>query len=131
MKGFETNSKVRLAFRKRIRAIVDAWVYGEPERLEGEDLKKLKAKLREDWTEKRSGYRYAAWCAEINLVLGIGKDPAARLRKKKGSAPVVWDDLSLKERVWLEENGGRCRVVERVPQAPVLGPLFGRVNGEK
>lgn len=127
MSEWATNSKVRLAFRKRIRAIVDAWVYGNPERLEGEDLKELKEKLREDFVGERSGYRYECWRAEVNLVLGIGKDPAKGLRNKRGSAPVVRDDLNLKERVWLERNGGKARVVERVKQAETLGPLFGEV----
>ena len=124
MDVFETKSRVRLGFRKRIRAIVDAWVHGAPERLEGEDLQELKGKLREDFVGKRSGYRYEAWRAEVNLVLGIGRDPARHLRDKRGKAPVVWDDLNLKERVWLEEQGLKAKVVKRVEQDPELGPLF-------
>lgn len=127
MEGFETNSAVRLEMRRRIRALADVWVHGPLERLVGDDLAAFRAVCRDDWKEKRSGYRYAVWCAEINLALEIGD--ALRVFRDKGSRPAVdLRGMSEAGKEWFWRQGYSGKVIDAEELVPVeaagLGPLF-------
>jgi hypothetical protein len=130
MEGFETGSELRLGFRRRIRAVVDAWVHGPVELLVGGDLRELRGKLREEWDGELRGYRYAVWCAEVNLVLGTEGDPLRFLRGKRPKVPVRLDRMSDAEREWFNRQGYRGKVLALSDGCGgddvELGPLFGR-----
>jgi len=109
MTEFETASEVRLEIRRVLHGVIDAWVHGPVDLLAVEDLNELRMKMSEEWTRRgwgaRKGYRYACYCAEVKLLLGL-PEPLKGIRDK-GAA-------------------GRSVIEELPEQSENLGELFAR-----
>lgn len=107
MTEFETASEVRLEIRRVLNGVIDAWVHGPVDLLAVEDVNELRVKMGKAWDEmgwgERKGYRYACFCAEVRLLLGV-PEPLKGIRDKRGRGVKLSDELPA--------------------QADCLGPLF-------
>jgi hypothetical protein len=135
MTSWATNSRVRLGFRRIIRGVIEAEVLGPVELLDWEDVLILRKKIAACFCGVRRGYRYAAWCAEVNLAIHRDGDPLRGLKGKASRPPLDTRGLSVDQLIWLaavEVDAGRpLRKVEVEGHEKNLGELFKKMGTEK
>ena len=127
MDAWETNSEIRLGYRRVIRGVIDDWVHGPVDLLAAGDLRELRGKVREAWVDgERKSWKYVAWMAEVNLALGCEGDPLRQLRGKKVKPSIDLRGVSPEVRAWvMEQEGAKVRKDEDAAEAGAVG------DGEK
>ena len=131
MSDWETSSRIRLRYRRVIRAVIESWVFGPVELLALDDQRELRRVLRRLWGRRDrplKGWKYVNWLVEVHLCLGLPGDAKASLRAKV-QRPVIDPGTVMPGLVeWLGGVEG-ARVAEPVEQkAMEVLPLFGRVE---
>ena len=131
MSEWETSSRIRLRYRRVVRAVIESWVHGPVELLALEDQRELRRELRRLWGRRNRplrGWRYVNWLVEIHLCLGLPGDAKGSLRAKVQRPAINPGSVMPGVAEWLGGvQGGR--VAEPVEQKKVEAlPLFGRVK---
>lgn len=131
MSDWETSSRIRLRYRRVIRAVIESWVFGPVELLALDDQRDLRRVLRKLWGRRDrplKGWKYVNWLVEVHLCLGLPGDAKASLRAKV-QRPVIDPGAVMPGLVeWLGGVEG-ARVAEPVEQkAMEVLPLFRRVE---
>lgn len=131
MSDWETSSRIRLRYRRVIRAVIESWVFGPVELLALDDQRELRRVLRRLWGRRDrplKGWKYVNWLVEVHLCLGLPGDAKASLRAKV-QRPVIDPGTVMPGLVeWLGGVEG-ARVAEPVEQKAMdVLPLFGRVE---
>lgn len=131
MSEWETSSRIRLRYRRVIRAVIESWVFGPVELLAVEDQRELRRVFRRLWGRRDrplKGWRYVNWLVEVHLCLGLPGDAKASLRAKV-QRPVIDPGTVMPGLVeWLGGVEG-ARVAEPVEQKAMdVLPLFGEVE---
>ena len=126
---------MRLESRRLIRATIEAWSLGPVDLLDKKDLLELRREISKQFKGRRAGYRYAVWCAEVNLALGVDGDALRGLKGKASRPAVDVRGLSADVLEWLgrvEESAGiPVRRVTAGSGNEDVGELFQKMrNGQ-